>query len=83
MKPTNNQIQESIIFLKDKEEISIRELANYLKVNYSLAGHIADVLENNGLISEFKGETHRKVIADDSVFESKLIFININHFFES
>ena len=80
MKPTNEQIKDCIMFLKDKEKVSIREIAEYLGLKFGQASNVADVLENNNIISKFEGNTHRDVIADKSFFESEFIFVNIDDF---
>jgi len=80
MKPTNEQIKEIIMFLKNKDRISMGEIADFFGSKYNFAIMIMDVLENNNIVSEFKGDAYREIVADKSIFESEFIFINIKDF---
>jgi len=80
MNAKEQKIVDAIMFLKDKEKVSVREISEHLNVGYNLASKVVDVLEKNNIISEFKGETHREVIASKTTFESEFIFIDINDF---
>lgn len=80
MNSKDQKIVDAIMFLKEKEKVSVREIAQHLSLGYNLASKVVDVLEKNNIISEFKGETHREVIADKSIFESEFIFLDINDF---
>lgn len=73
-------IRKAIMFLKNKEKVSVREISEHLKLGHNQASKIIDVLENNGIISEFKGETHRDIIVCKEYLESNFIFLDINDF---
>lgn len=77
-KPKSEDIIKAIMFLKGKIEISNFDLQLEFVKGYSWAYKIMDILENNGLVSEFNGIKHRKVIADPSIFDMELIFLDID-----
>jgi hypothetical protein len=77
-KPQSEDILKAIMFLKGKIEISIFDLQLEFVKGYNWAGKIMDILENNGLVSEFNGVKSRKVIADPSIFDMELIILDID-----
>lgn len=77
-KPKSEDIIKAIMFLKGKIEISNFELQLEFVKGYNWAYKIMYILENNGLVSEFNGIKHRKVIADPSIFDMELIILDID-----
>jgi hypothetical protein len=77
--PKSEEILKAIMFLKDKEKVSTAQLQLEFKKGYNWAYKVMDVLERNQLVSEFDGKTsYRSVIADNSVFESEIIILDID-----
>lgn len=77
-KPTDEDILKAIAFLKGKKQVRCMQLQLEFKKGYNWASKIMDILENNLLVSKFDGETvYRKVIADESFFDSDIIILDI------
>jgi len=49
MKASNDIIKKAIMFLKDKEKVSVLEIAEYLEIGYNLASKVIDIFFTHNL----------------------------------